>query len=935
MKKKLLIKSFVLSLILLFGIGVINAQVSLPFYEGFDYQVSDTLGVQATNWTNLNSGDKITVTSGSLPYSGLANPTGNSVSFDGSGMDPYLGFTPVTSGTVFASFIFKVTDQSAMTDLTDGGYFAAIADGTTSYDARIWERPNPDAASNTFDIGFGNMSSTPPTTSGTFNVGDDIFVVMSYDVDNGEVDLWVNPSSSDFGGTAPTATITGTDASPATSISKFILRQDSPGETPFIQFDELRIGTTWSDVTPAATTSSVATDLFFSEYIEGSSYNKALEIFNGTGAAVDLSNYVIRGNHNGSAWEEVFSFPVGTMLANGDVYVLAHELANASILAEADSIVLDPYGTGTSNVVNFNGDDVRALCKVAGTDTTIIDIIGLYDLVDPGSGWDVAGVTTATANHTLVRKSSVTQGDTVWATSAGTDADNSEWVVYGVDYIADLGSHAFGTVVDTTAPTFTAVPDSGDTEVSINALIVLTFNEAIRNIDDSEITDANVASLLTLKETDASGTSVAFTATIDAAKKVITATPDAALKINQVYYGAIVPVEDTAGNATAMAAMTFTTISKYSVTFNVDMSLVNGFDPSTDSVFVAGSPFGNWAGPGTNPDFKMTDPDGNMVYSLTVGLDIPVGDIAYKFFLNAGWDGGEWVGDPNRTATITGDTTINAVFGNTGQPIVLAVPFTQNFDYVTASAPILLAGWTNANVATGGVINWIGKEYASNKYAQVTSFGSSSTGADQVWMITPGINMDSSADEQLSFDVNVGYWKQDGLSVKISTDFDGTIDGIVTATWTDVTSGFTIPSEPASGYGTFATAGTLDVSSYTDTMYVAFVYNGNLSADETTTYQIDSVRVQSTTGINNIDLSNQLSLYPNPGNGIINIALNGILKGKVNVKIMDITGRIVFEKSYTQVSAGINVNISKEVPNLYFITLSDANHTLVKKFMKR
>ena len=30
-------------------------------------------------------------------------------------------------------------------------------------------------------------------------------------------------------------------------------------------------------------------DLFFSEYIEGSSNNKALEIFNGTGASIDLA----------------------------------------------------------------------------------------------------------------------------------------------------------------------------------------------------------------------------------------------------------------------------------------------------------------------------------------------------------------------------------------------------------------------------------------------------------------------------------------------------------------------------------------------------------------------------------------------------------------------------------------------------------------------
>jgi len=231
---------------------VANTPPTLPIYEGFDYSVAANLGDQS-NWTNLNSGDEIVVAAGNLSYSGLPPSTGNMVNFDGTGFDPYFEFIPVTSGTVYASFIFNVTDISAMTDLTDGGYFAAIADGTTSYDARIWARPNPDASGSTYDIGFGNVSSTPPNTSPTvYNVGDAVFAVISYDIDTGVTNAWINPGSGDFGGSAPTPTLTDTDASPASSISKFFLRQDSVGETPFIAFDELRIGTSWNDVTTNA-----------------------------------------------------------------------------------------------------------------------------------------------------------------------------------------------------------------------------------------------------------------------------------------------------------------------------------------------------------------------------------------------------------------------------------------------------------------------------------------------------------------------------------------------------------------------------------------------------------------------------------------------------------------------------------------------------------
>ena len=225
--------------------------IALPLEEPFDYAVGTNLG-DAPNWTNNNSGDDMIISTGSLSYAGLKASTGNSVSFDGIGMDPSIAFS-ITSGTAYASFIFRVTDQTAITDLTDGGYFAILG----NFDARLWVRPNPDASGTTFDIGFGNGSSGPPVTPSTYNVGDDIFVVMSYDITTGNVNAWINPASADFEGTAPAATISGVDATPSSSINQFLLRQDSAGETPFMLVDELRIGTSWADVTPSGSTASV------------------------------------------------------------------------------------------------------------------------------------------------------------------------------------------------------------------------------------------------------------------------------------------------------------------------------------------------------------------------------------------------------------------------------------------------------------------------------------------------------------------------------------------------------------------------------------------------------------------------------------------------------------------------------------------------------
>ena len=98
-----------------------------------------------------------------------------------------------------------------------------------------------------------------------------------------------------------------------------------------------------------------------------------------------------------------------------------------------------------SGICFFNGDDARALVKIVGTDTTVIDYIGDFP-DDPGSGWAVAGVADATKDHTLVRKPSVMSGNAGdWVGSAGTNIEDSEWVLSGAptnDYVSPtIGSH--------------------------------------------------------------------------------------------------------------------------------------------------------------------------------------------------------------------------------------------------------------------------------------------------------------------------------------------------------------------------------------------------------------------------------------------------------------------------------------------------------------
>lgn len=175
-----------------------------------------------------------------------------------------------------------------------------------------------------------------------------------------------------------------------------------------------------------------AQTLFFSEYAEGSSNNKYLEIYNATNASIDLSGYGYPSCSNGCDVEGVFDYwnefdQDASIPANG-VYIIAHPSANPSILAFADE----------THTYMSNGDDFYALAQGDENTHTVIDKIGDFG-PDPGIGWNVAGVTNGTADRTLVRKSSVTQGNTDWNASAGTGTENSEWIVFSKDTWTYLG----------------------------------------------------------------------------------------------------------------------------------------------------------------------------------------------------------------------------------------------------------------------------------------------------------------------------------------------------------------------------------------------------------------------------------------------------------------------------------------------------------------
>lgn len=178
---------------------------------------------------------------------------------------------------------------------------------------------------------------------------------------------------------------------------------------------------------PAQSAQAAPTELFFSEYIEGSSFNKALEIYNGTGAAIDLAAgaYSVQMYFNGSATAGLTLNLTG-VIADGDVYVIANSNATTpadpAILAQADLVSLAGF---------YNGDDAVVLRK----NGINIDVIGQIGS-DPGSEWG-SGVT-STADNTLRRNANVCAGD-----PDGSNAfdPSIEWDGFAQNTFDGLGAH--------------------------------------------------------------------------------------------------------------------------------------------------------------------------------------------------------------------------------------------------------------------------------------------------------------------------------------------------------------------------------------------------------------------------------------------------------------------------------------------------------------
>jgi hypothetical protein len=187
-------------------------------------------------------------------------------------------------------------------------------------------------------------------------------------------------------------------------------------------------------------------DLFFSEYVEGSGSNKAIEIYNPTASPITLDGVYSMGRERNGDGIPMLLPITGTIPANGvRVFALdkrdpngtGTELPIAVELEAAADTFLNPIYVESNSPMYFNGNDAFFLIK---NGFTIVDLIG-KSLEDPGGGWWVPGdPNTAwwTTDNTLIRKPSVKHGVT---SNPAVFNPSLEWDSLPEDTFTELGEH--------------------------------------------------------------------------------------------------------------------------------------------------------------------------------------------------------------------------------------------------------------------------------------------------------------------------------------------------------------------------------------------------------------------------------------------------------------------------------------------------------------
>ncbi|WP_339659440.1 DUF5689 domain-containing protein [uncultured Polaribacter sp.] len=161
----------------------------------------------------------------------------------------------------------------------------------------------------------------------------------------------------------------------------------------------------------------------------------------------------------------------------------------------------------------------------------------------------------------------------------------------------------------------------------------------------------------------------------------------------------------------------------------------------------------------------------------------------------------------------------------------------QDFD--ATSGEINIVNWTNYIEA--GSKKW--RSYTdANSLSKAANIGSYRSGDESTiaWLITEGVNLDTTLEEYLSFETSTSFADGSTLEVLISENWNGEEVSITTAKWD------ALPAKIASNnddYNSFINSTFIDLSAYTGTIYIAFKYSGTGNDSFDGTYELDNITI--------------------------------------------------------------------------------------------
>jgi len=240
----------------------------MVLYEPFDYlNVGGPVSSNTpANWT-YGGGvpNDLSVVNGSLTYTGLAASIGNSVTNGGSGLGVRRLFgTNISSGQLYFSALFKINNLGfGAWDGVSTPVGALTAPDNTSFRLAVHVASNSPSGY-VFGVRKSGTGATTTFDTTEHSAGETIFLVGKYDftVSPNIVTLWINPPASTFGSAtgAVTGLISATTGTDGFTLDRFNMRQNTSTSVPAaMQWDELRVGFSWADVTPTAASSFAVT----------------------------------------------------------------------------------------------------------------------------------------------------------------------------------------------------------------------------------------------------------------------------------------------------------------------------------------------------------------------------------------------------------------------------------------------------------------------------------------------------------------------------------------------------------------------------------------------------------------------------------------------------------------------------------------------------